>query len=275
MNRFGPPKAVSNGVIVLLGLAVVLPLLWVLRISLRPPEEYIGDPSGIFGGFTFDNYTDAWSSGDLGGAILNSLAVVPLGAVGATIVATMAGFALAKLDFIGKRVVWVAVVLTLTMPLAAIALPLFDVGLQLGFLNSRLGLSLILAAVFAPWGTLFMYAYFRNLPNELLESAQVDGARQLRAFLTIAVPLALPAVATTFFLNVFLQWSELLLSLVMLPDSAKQTLTVTVAQFTSQFRTTGPEQAAGMVIAAAPIILLFLVAQRWVRSETFTSGVEK
>jgi ABC-type glycerol-3-phosphate transport system permease component len=260
---------------VLLALTIVVPLIWVTRIALKPAEAYIGDPAGWGGGFTFDNFREAWNVGHLDTAIVNSLAIVPLGALGATILGTLAGFALAKLDFAGKRVVWACVLVALTMPLAALALPIFDVALRFDYINSRLGLSLIFASLFASWGAVFMYSYFRGLPDELLESARVDGASLLRAFLTIAVPLALPAIATTFFLNVFIQWSELILSLVILPDGDKQTLTLAVAQFGSKFRSTGPLQAAGMLIAAAPILLLFLVAQRWVRAETFSGGVEK
>jgi ABC-type glycerol-3-phosphate transport system permease component len=275
VSSFGPPRKLSAAVMILLGLAIVLPLAWVARIALKPPEAYIGDPVGWGGGVTLDNISDAWSIAELDSAIVNSLLVVPLGAVGATILATLTGFALAKLDFVGKRIVWAAVIISLSMPLAALALPIFDIAVRLGFLDSRLGLSVIFTGLFASWGSLFMYAYFRSLPDELLESARVDGARLFRAFVTIAVPLALPAIVTTFFLNVFIQWSELILSLVMLPDSDKRTLTVATAQLTSQFRSTGPLQAAGMLIAAAPILVLFLGAQRWIRAETFTGGVEK
>jgi ABC-type glycerol-3-phosphate transport system permease component len=270
-----PRRSIVNGVMLLAAISIVVPLVWVARIAFKPTREYIGDPAGWTGGFTTQNFHDAWGIGRLGHSMLNSLAVVPLGAVGATLLGTMAGFALAKLTFTGKRLVWIAIVLTLTMPLAALALPLFDLALRAGIVNSRLGLSLIFAAIFAPWGSLFMYSYFRGLPDELLESAQVDGAGTFRAFATIAVPLALPAIVTTVLLNIFLQWSELILSLVMLQDNAKQTVTVAIAQFSSQYRTVGPVTAAGMIIASVPILTLFLFGQRWLDSDIFTGGVKQ
>jgi ABC-type glycerol-3-phosphate transport system permease component len=119
-----------------------------------------------------------------------------------------------------------------------------------------------------------MFAYYRSLPDELIESAQIDGARLHSILLRIALPLAAPAIATVFVINVFIQWSELILALVMLPDSDKQTVTAAVAQFSTQFRTGGPLTAAGMILTAAPILLVFLVAQRWLRQGVFAGGVK-
>ncbi|MDO8188011.1 carbohydrate ABC transporter permease [Conexibacter sp. JD483] len=272
--RIGLRRPLPALVMGLCTLAVVLPLLWVVRVALKPTDDYIGDPGSFGGGWTLENFGHAWSNGGIGDALFNSLRIVPLGAVLATVLATLAGYGLSKMLFPGRRFVFGIAVATMTLPLAALVIPLFDEGLRLGYVDSRFGLSLIYATLFAPWGTLFLASYFRGLPDELLESAQVDGAGTLRAFWSIAVPLALPAIATVLILNVFLQWSELILALVMLPDSSKQTITVAIAQFSGQFRTGGPLTAAGMIMAAAPVMVVFLLGQRWLRAGV-TAGAVK
>jgi ABC-type glycerol-3-phosphate transport system permease component len=268
------PRRVTGLIMTLASLAVIVPLAWVIRVALKPREDYIGDPGSLGGGWTLENFSLAWSTGGIGDALVNSLRIVPLGAVLATALATLAGYGLARLAFPGGRVVWALAIGTMTLPLAALVIPLFDEGLRLGYVDSRLGLSAIYGTLFAPWGTLFLHSYFKGLPGELLESAQVDGAGPLRAFWLIAVPLALPAIASVLIINVFLQWSELILALVMLPDAQKQTVTVAIAQFSTQFRTGGPLTAAGMIVAAAPIVAIFLAGQRWLRAGVLTGAVK-
>lgn len=265
---------IAAAVMALAALSVAVPLLWVLRVALKPPEDHIGNPASLGGGWTLRNFGDAWGTGGLGEALSNSVRIVPLGALVATLLATLAAYALAKLRFPGKRLVWACVLATMTLPLAALVIPLFDEGLRIGYVDSRLGLSLVYGAIFAPWATIFLHSYFRGLPDELLESAQLDGASVMRSFLAIALPLAAPAIGTVFVLNVFLQWSELILALVMLPGEGKQTVTVAIANFSSQFRTGGPLTAAGMILAALPIIVVFLVGQRWLRADVFSGAVK-
>lgn len=265
---------IAATVMALAALSVAVPLLWVIRVALKPPEDHIGNPASLGGGWTLQNFGDAWGTGGLGEALSNSVRIVPLGALVATLLATLAAYALAKLRFPGKRLVWACVLATMTLPLAALVIPLFDEGLRIGYVDSRLGLSLVYGAIFAPWATIFLHSYFRGLPDELLESAQLDGASVMRSFVAIAVPLAAPAIGTVFILNVFLQWSELILALVMLPGEGKQTVTVAIANFSSQFRTGGPLTAAGMILAALPIIVVFLVGQRWLRADVFSGAVK-
>jgi ABC-type glycerol-3-phosphate transport system permease component len=252
----------------------VVPLLWVIRVAFRPVNSYIGDPSGLGGGFTLANFRGAWSSGGLGAGFINSLLVVPAGALGATILGAIGGFALAKFDPPFKRVLLAITITGVAVPLPAIIIPLFDEGLSLGFTDSRLGLVLIYIAAFSSWGTFFLYSYCQSIPDALIESARIDGAGLLQTFWRIGVPLAVPALVTVFVINLFIQWSELILALVMLPDSSKQTLTVHVAAFSTQYRTGGPLTAAGVILASLPVFVVFLFAQRYFRAG-LTSGAVK
>jgi ABC-type glycerol-3-phosphate transport system permease component len=255
-------------------LTVVFPLGWVVRLATRPEESYLADPSGLGGGFTFQNFSEAWTTGDLGQTTLNTLRVVPAGALLATLVAVLAGFSFAKLNPPAKNLLIAFVVLAIAVPLPAIIIPLFEQGLRWHFTNSYLGLVLVFGALFAPWGTYFFYSYFHSVPDGLIDSARVDGATELRLFTRIALPLAKPAIATVLVINVLAQWSNLLLALVMLPDPEKQTVIVSIALYSGQYRTGGPVMAAGMLIAALPMILLFAAGQRYMRAGAFAGAVK-
>jgi ABC-type glycerol-3-phosphate transport system permease component len=271
--RLGGGRIGRTLIVLIASLAVVVPLLWALRVALRPVESYIGDPAGLGGGLTFANFKHAWDAG-LGQALLNSLLIVGIGSVMATALAAVAGYGLAKEEMPGKPVVVALSVLTLVVPISSIAIPLFDQSLQLGLLDSRPALGLMYGSLFAGWGALFLRAYYATLPDELIDAARVDGAGSWRTFRSIALPLAGPAIATVLVLNLFIQWSELLLALVMLPTTSHQTASAVLAQMSTQFRAGGPLTAAGLFITVAPIVVAFLVSQRWLRAEVFGGAVK-
>lgn len=261
-------------------LAVLFPLLWVVRVALKTDQGFLADPSGIGGAFTLDNFADAWNSVDLGGAIATSMTITLPGAALATLLGTLAGYAFAKLPVPGRRALIALAVGGLTIPIAALVIPSFDQALDLGkllgggYLDTTWGLTLIYGAFFASWSALFFFSYFRDLPADLIEAASLDGASTFQTFARIALPLAGPAIAVGFVLNVFLQWSEVLLGLIMLPGGDQQTAMTAIASFSTQFRVGGPLTAAAAIIVALPIFALFLFAQRWLKTEIFGGSIK-
>jgi ABC-type glycerol-3-phosphate transport system permease component len=256
-------------------LAAIFPLAWVIRVAVKPPANFIGDPTGLGGGFTLQNFSDAINSAGLRSGILNSLEIVPAGALGATALASVGGFALAQLDIPFRRL-WLALIgAAIAVPLPAIIISLFDQGLSFGYTDSRPGLSLVYAGIFSAWGTYFMYSYYSSLPQALLDSARVDGANDLQTLLRVAIPLAKPAIATVLVINVFIQWSDLILALVMLPESSMQTATVKVALYSTQYRSGGPAQAAALLVASVPVFATYFAGQRFIRAGTFAGGVKE
>jgi ABC-type glycerol-3-phosphate transport system permease component len=254
--------------------AALVPFLWTLRVATRPPESYIGNPSGLGGGFTLHNFTVAWSTGGLGRSFVNSLLVAPLGALIATLLATLAAYALAKMRLPGRRLVLGYVVLTIGIPAPAIVIPLFSQGLTLGYVDHKPGLSLVYGGLFAAWCTYFLYNFFQSVPDALLDAARIDGASEWQVFGRVAIPSAKSAIAAVLVINLFATWSELLLALVMLPSASQHTVMVAVAQYNTEFRTGGPLAAAGMLIAALPILLVFLAGQRFLRAGAFAGAVK-
>ncbi len=266
-------------VAVLCVLSVTLPLLYVLRIALeRLPaarvDAQLTVPThiGPSAGFTFQNFTDAWSSGGLSDAFLTSLEVVPLGAAIATLLATLAGFAFAKLPVPGRRTLAVVFACGLAVPGPVIAVPLISQGVRLGYINSTLGLAICYGAIFSIFGTLYMAAYFTDLPDSLLESAALDGCNPMQSFRWIVMPLAVPAIAAVFVLNILLQWAELLLALVLLPK--RHTASVAVATFQNAYATGGPSLAAASILSALPVVVVVVACQRFLRSGMHAGAVK-
>jgi ABC-type glycerol-3-phosphate transport system permease component len=254
--------------------AVLFPLLWVVRVATKTEQAFIREPSGIGGAVTLENFASAWNAVNLGGAIADSLSITIPGALLSTLLGTLAGYAFAKLRLPGRRVLMGLALGGLTIPVAALVIPQFDQALDLGYLDTRPGLIVVYGAFFASWTSLFFFSYFRDLPGDLLEAAALDGAGALQGFRSIALPLAAPAIAVGFVLNVFLQWSELLLGLIMLPSGDIRTAMTAVASFSTQFRTGGPLTAAATIIVALPIFLLFIAAQRWLKTEIFGGSLK-
>jgi ABC-type glycerol-3-phosphate transport system permease component len=262
-------------VVALAILAVIGPLLWVIRVALRPQAAFLTDPAGIGGGVTFRNLADAWSIGGLGDALRNSALVVVPGALIATALAAMAGWGIAGYRFPGRGVLTGVMVAAMFLPLAALVMPLFDQGVRLHVVGHRWWLAVVYGTVFAPWGTLFLRSVFLSVPGDIREAATIDGAGSLRVFTSIVIPISNHALATTFVINVFLQWSELILALLLLPSAGTTMVSVAIAQFSTQFRTGGPLTAAGLVIGAAPIVVLFVVAQRWLRAGAMAGALKE
>jgi ABC-type glycerol-3-phosphate transport system permease component len=252
---------------------VLMPLAWIVRLAFRPVSAYTGDVAGLGGGFTFDNVHTAWDSG-LGHGLLSSLVIVPLGSVIATGLAATTGYGLAKEKVPFKRLIVALIVGTIAVPLTSLAVPIFDQALQFGYLGSQPAVALLYGVLFTGWGVLFMSSYFAGLPDELLEAARCDGAGRFRVMWSIALPVSTPALISVLVVNMFSMWSELIIGLIMLPTTNKQTAAVVLAQFATQYRSGGPVTAAAVMIMILPVVIVFFVCQRWLKAEILGGAVK-
>ena len=180
MSRRG--RIIANVVVAFALIAVVGPLLWVVRVALRPQVSFVRDPAGIGGGWTLHNLADAWSIGGLGHALWNSTLVVVPGAALATALAALAGWGLAGYRFPGRSTIAGVMVAVIFVPLATLVMPLFDLGVRFDLVGHRWWLTVVYGTVFAAWGTLFLRSVFLSVPSDLPEAASIDGAGTLRVF---------------------------------------------------------------------------------------------
>jgi ABC-type glycerol-3-phosphate transport system permease component len=254
-------ELIAYGVLVVSGILAFLPILWMLSTSLKLPGDVFDLPiDWIPSDPQFQNYPEAYGRMDFNRYFINSIIV----AFGVTILhvllASMAGYGLAKYRFGGRRYLLLAILATLMLPLEIIMIPLFLTVQDLGWLDTYQGL--IIPVIADAFGVFLMRQYFLSLPNALLEAARIDGAGHIRTFFTIAVPLSWPAIAT---LSIFIfreTWDDFLWPLLVVSSSEMRTVPLGVRAFESAEMSNFPQIMAISTIATIPLVVMFFFFQR-------------
>jgi multiple sugar transport system permease protein len=185
----------------------------------------------------------------------------------------MLGWALAKLEFRGKRLILLLVLATLMLPASATLIPLFILMSTLGLVNTYPGL--ILPFLAGPLGVFLTRQFFQGIPTELIEAARIDGAGEFTIFWRIAMPLATPVLATLGILTFLGSWNGFLYPLVMAQEPEMYTLPVALATFaTGQFQADHGMLMAGSVILVVPVLIVFVLMQRWITEGVATTGLK-
>jgi multiple sugar transport system permease protein len=261
--------------ILIVGLVLMIaPFAWMLLGSFKPRGEFLQSvPSWLPKTPTLDNYDRLVSRLDFPRFFLNSIVVAVSVTVGNLIFSPMLGYALAKLRFAGRRVLLLLVLSTLMLPAGATLIPVFVLMSSLGLVNTYPGL--ILPFLAGAFGVFLTRQFFQGLPDELLEAARIDGAGEFRIFWTIAMPLATPVLATLGILTFLGSWNAFIYPLVMAQEPEMYTLPVALATFaTGQFQADHGMLMAGSVILVVPVLLIFIVVQRWVTEGIATTGLK-
>jgi multiple sugar transport system permease protein len=261
--------------ILIVGLVLmVAPFVWMLLGSFKPRSEFLQSvPTWLPAAPTLDNYQRLVERLDFPRFFFNSIIVAVAVTAGNLIFSPMLGYALAKLRFSGRGVLLLLVLATLMLPTSATLIPLFVLMSSLGLVNSYPGL--ILPALAGAFGVFLTRQFFQGLPDELLEAARMDGASEFRIFWQIAMPLATPVLATLGILTFLGSWNGFIYPLVMAQEPEMYTLPVALATFaTGQFQADHGMLMAGSVILVLPILLIFIVVQRWVTEGIATTGLK-
>jgi raffinose/stachyose/melibiose transport system permease protein len=239
----------------------VFPLLSMLSAALQPQGtlpvgiSWPEDPQ-------WHNFIDAWRVAEvtplLWSSLLLVLGVVPV----AALCAAMAGYALGQLRVAGAGAVFVLMILGLTLPRESTIVPLYYQLQDMGLLNTRLGLILVLIGTFMPFAVYWMRAHFIAVPRELAEASAIDGATRWQAFTRVQVPLAVPAISSMCLLLFLWTWNTFLQAIVLIDDPAKRTMAGALQNFVGQYTTDVVLLNAGSLLIMAPTIIVFLVFQR-------------
>ncbi|WP_026919175.1 carbohydrate ABC transporter permease [Gordonia shandongensis] len=260
---------------VLVILYAVVPLWWIISLSFKPTGSVL-DGNFIPREWTLENYRGIFSTGEFTSALINSIGIGLLTTVIAVILGTMAAYAIARLEFRGKKLLIGAALLIAMFPQISLVTPLFNIERNIGLFDTWLGLILPYIAFALPLAIYTLSAFFREIPWELEKAAMMDGATPSQAFRRVIVPLAAPGVVTASILVFIFAWNDLLLALSLTSTENAITAPVAISQFTgsSQFEEpTGPIAAAAVVITI-PIIIFVIVFQRRIVSG-LTSGAVK
>jgi ABC-type glycerol-3-phosphate transport system permease component len=250
------------GGLALLCASAVLPLLFMAATAFRTEKDWANSRIGLPTTFSFGAFARAWTDASIGTYFRNSV-IVTFSTVALTAVcATLAGYGFSKLRWRLRGTAYVFVLCWIAIPPLLLMVPIYVEMVQLGLLDTYGSVILLYTALNLPFNVYLMTAYFRSVPDELIEAARVDGAGLHRIFLRIMVPLAKPALATLVIFNVLWAWNEFLFALLLLQSDNVKTLTVGVLQLQGRFTTDYPAMMAGLLITSLPVIGAYLVFQR-------------
>ncbi|WP_425838424.1 carbohydrate ABC transporter permease [Microbacterium sp. PA5] len=260
-----------------------LPLAW-LVISSTKTQESLYTSFGLWfsGPFAFfDNVVETltYNDGIFVRWLGNTLLYVVAGAGGATILATLAGYGLAKFTFPGKRAIFAVVLGAIAVPGTALAVPTFLMFSQMGLTNTVW--AIIIPSLISPFGLYLIWVYaVDSVPTELLEAARVDGAGELRTFFTISIKLLAPGIVTVAMFAIVATWNNYFLPLIMLNDPALFPLTIGLQQWNMQATGVGSDPIFNLVITGAlltivPIVIAFLLLQRFWQSGLSAGSVKQ
>jgi raffinose/stachyose/melibiose transport system permease protein len=247
--------------LVLLMVVTVVPFVSLFVTALHPSGTY---PAGLEwpGEPRWSNFVTAFEAAHMGELLTSSVLIV-LGVVPVSLLlATMAGFAVGHLRMVGRRAVFLVFVLGLTLPVEGIITPLYYQIRDMDLLNTRWAIILPLIGLFMPFGVFWMRAHFVNVPTEMSEAAQIDGANTWQLFWRVHVPLAVPAISSLAILLFLWTWNQFLLAIVLVDDPAKRTMAGALGAFQGQWGTDIPLLCAGSLLVLTPTLVIFLIFQR-------------
>jgi len=253
----------------------LVPVLWIFSLSLKPTST-AKDGKLIPSSPTFDNYRGIFRGNYFSSALVNSVGIGLITTAIALVIGAMAAYAVARLEFPGKRALIGAVLLVSMFPAISLVTPLFNIERRIGLFDTWPGLIIPYITFALPLAIYTLSAFFREIPWDLEKAAKMDGATPAQAFRKVIVPLAAPGIVTTAILVFIFAWNDLLLALSLTATEAAITAPVAIANFTgsSQFEEPTGSIAAGAMVITVPIIVFVLVFQRRIVAG-LTSGAVK
>ena len=268
------PNAVLYVVLGLVALGIVLPLVWIVLTSFKTDFDAISRPaSPIPDPFTTEAYqTLAGGQQPILRWFVNSLAAGVLQTAIILVTASTGAYALARLEFRGKKIVFGMIVATLLVPPVIFLIPNYLIVQNLGWLDTIWAITVPGAA--GAFGIFFLRQFFVGLPTEIEEAARLDGAGDLRIFLQIVLPLSRPALATLAVLSFLANWNDFLWPVYVLLSPENLTLQPGLSVLSGAFSTHYGVVMAGAVVASVPVLILFTLAQRQIVDSVAASGVK-
>lgn len=259
----------TGGLVLMVG-----PFLWMVLGSLKPSSDFLRNPPTFLPSeFTTSSYGRLFEQLDFPRFFFNSAVIAIAVTIGTLVFCPMLGYALAKLPWRGKGVVMAVVLATLMVPAGITIIPNFILMSNLGLVNTYPGL--ILPFLAGPFGVFLMRQFMLGIPDELLEAARMDGANEFRVFRSVVMPIATPVLATLGILTFLGNWNSFIYPLVMAQEPQMYTLPVALATFaTGQYQADHGMLMAGSVVLVVPVLIVFVLFQRWITEGIATTGLK-
>lgn len=251
--------------IVLVGavLVVLLPSLFVVFTALKTQSDYAIDKIGLPSSIYLGNIETAMRGGRFWLWLVNSTVLTGGSVLLSLVVAAPAALAFSRMRFRGQTVLLSMVTALMIVPPVVLILPLFLFLTQVGLTSTYSGVILVYAGLLTPFSVYLLTNFFRTIPRALIEAASIDGAATHTVLIRIILPLTAPALATLVVVNSLWVWNDLLVALILLPKDELRTLMVGVTIFGSRYNNDVPVAMTGMLLASLPMLILYLLGQRF------------
>ncbi|MGP4073943.1 carbohydrate ABC transporter permease [Piscibacillus sp. B03] len=255
-------KFVSYFVLTLLAGITVLPFIWTLSTSLKSSSEpvFSNPPKLIPEDLTIQNFIEVWNTLPIPTFLFNSFILTFFGVLFPLLFASLAGFALGRIDFKGNKIVFIAIIATMMIPVEASMIPIYLILNEFNLIGTYTGV--ILPGAVNAFGIFLMRQAFKSIPKEIEESAIMDGANIFQMWWRILLPMTKPMLATLAILSFIAAWNNFLWPLLVLKDSSMYPLTLGLYKLEGAFSANTRQIATGTIIALIPILIVFLALQK-------------
>lgn len=272
MRRSPVVTVLTYGAILVVCALFLAPIVSMLLTSIAPPEQVAAGGSFWPTSVHWQNYRDAWTATNFPRQFVNSL-VVALGVTAGQIVTSlMAGYAFARMRFVGRDAIFLVLLATLIVPFQVLVIPVFIILVKLSWINTYW--ALVVPSLANAFGIFLFTQFFKTIPYELEEAAYMDGASRWTVLWRILVPLARPAVATLFMFTFIAEWNDLFKPLVFTSTSDMRTVQLGLTVFQEQFKVEYAMLMAAVVFVTVPSVLLFFAGQKQFVRGVATTGLK-
>ncbi|KMK75133.1 carbohydrate ABC transporter permease [Alkalihalobacillus pseudalcaliphilus] len=253
---------VSYFLLTCIALFTIIPFVWTVSTAFKGPNEslFTMPPSFIPSDFTFNNFIQVWTTLPIPLYLWNSVIITSFGVLLPIVIATLAGFPLARMNFRGKKLVFIIIIATMMIPTEATMIPIYLILNELNLVGTFAGV--IFPTAVNAFGIFLMRQAFLSIPREIEESAVIDGAHVFQIWFNILLPMVKPMMATLGILSFIAAWNSFLWPLIILRDQSMYPLTLGLYRLEGAFEASTREVAAGSIIALIPILIVFLLLQK-------------
>lgn len=271
----GRPTVWSYTILVIAAAIAIFPVFWIFSTSLKPAAEVLSPNLSIFPKtFTLDNYRQVLAGGLFWRWMFNSVFVAICTTVIGIILASTTAYAVSRFAFWGKKPVLFSFLVAQMFPGAILIVPLYNIMKDLNLLNTFTGLVIAYSTLSLPFCVWMLKGFFDAIPISLEEAAMIDGLSSFGTFYKIILPLSLPGLAVTGFFSFITAWNEFMFALTFMTGENSYTLPVGLRTYVFEFNTAWHLMAAGAIVVTIPVLVVFLVAQRFLISGMTAGGVK-
>lgn len=257
-----------------IAIITIFPLYFTVVSAFKEENEYFINMFGLPNAWSIENFVHFFEQYSVFSMLKNSIVVSLVPLVVMILLSSLTGFVFAKYPFRGSERLLNFIIAFMMVPPMVLLIPVFLMMAKMGLVNNTISLILFYTAFYMPFSVYLMTANFKNIPDECIESAKLDGAGMLRIYWSIGIPLCKPTIMTLFTLSFLWCWNEFLYSMMLLQRPDVRTLTVGVATVIGKNQTDMPLLYAGLLVNIVPVLILFIVCQKYLQ-KGLTAGAVK